>query len=90
MSAGPDEIEGRVSTLERSHSDLARRFAEAFPGGDHAGHCRYHELMIENIEANKRLRQAIIEKTVAGLVWGTLVGVGIACWQYLKSLVGKP
>jgi hypothetical protein len=66
---------------------LERRFAEAFPGGDHVGHCRYHQLMIEGIDAKKRLREAIIQKTIAGLVWGAMIGLGLAVWQYLKSLL---
>jgi hypothetical protein len=66
---------------------LERRFAEAFPGGDHVGHCRYHQLMIEGIDAKKRLREAIMQKTIAGLVWGAMIGLGLAVWQYLKSLL---
>jgi hypothetical protein len=66
---------------------LERRFAEAFPGGDHVGHCRYHQLMIEGIDAKKRLREAIMQKTIAGLVWGAMIGLGLAVWQYVKSLL---
>jgi hypothetical protein len=77
----------RIDQLERWREDLERRFAEAFPGGDHVGHCRYHQLMIEGIDAKKRLREAIIQKTIAGLVWGAMIGLGLAVWQYLKSLL---
>lgn len=67
--------------------DLEKRFAEAFPGGDHIGHCRYHALMIEGIEWRKRLWRAVMDKTVAGLVWGAMLAVGYACWRYFLSLV---
>lgn len=77
----------RLDSLERWRDDLEKRFADAFPGADHVGHCRYHELMIEDIAARKRLRQAVMEKTIAGLVWGALVGLGIAAWQYLKTMI---
>jgi hypothetical protein len=77
----------RLDALERWQADMDRRFAEAFPGGDHVGHCRYHELMIEDIAVKKRLRQAVMEKTVAGLVWAVIVGLAIAGWQYLKALL---
>lgn len=70
--------------------DIERRFAEAFPGGDHMGHCRYHQLMIEDIEAKKRLRQAVMEKTIGGLVWSAIVAVFLACVHYLNSIWGKP
>lgn len=89
MADLPD-VEERVGSLEHWQSDIERRFAEAFPGGDHIGHCRYHTLMIEEIEAKKKLRQAVMEKTIAGLVWGALVGLGIVVWQYLKSIVRLP
>jgi hypothetical protein len=77
----------RIDQLERWKEDMERRFAEAFPGGDHVGHCRYHQLMIEDIDAKKRLREAIMQKTIAGLVWGAMIGLGLAVWQYLKSLL---
>ena len=85
----PDPImaDERLEALERWRDDMDKRFAEAFPGGDHVGHCRYHMLMIEDIDARKRLRQAVMEKTVAGLVWGTLAAVALAGWHYLKSLL---
>lgn len=77
----------RLDSLERWRDDMEQRFAEAFPGGDHVGHCRYHALMIEEIDAKKRLRQAVIEKSIAGLVWSTMIFIGIAAWSYVKSLV---
>lgn len=77
----------RLDSLERWREDIDKRFSEAFPGGDHAGHCRYHMLMIEDIDARKRLRQAVMEKTIAGLVWGSLAAIAIGMWQYVKTLL---
>lgn len=79
----------RIDRLERWSIDMERRFVEAFPGGDYAAHCTYHELMIEDIRSRKRLRQAVMEKTITGLVWGLLVGVAIACFEYARSLIVK-
>lgn len=87
----------RLDSLERFRDvefkdwreDMERRFAEAFPGGDHVGHCRYHSIMIESIEERRRLRRAVMEKTIAGLVWGVLVFLGLAAWHYVKSQIGK-
>lgn len=75
----------RLDTLERWRDDLERRFAEAFPGGDHIGHCRYHTLMIEEIEERRRLRRAVQEKTISGLVWAGVLAVGVAVWQWIKA-----
>lgn len=77
----------RLDSLERWREDMEKRFADAFPGGDHVGHCRYHRLMIEDIEARRKLRQAVMEKSVAGLVWAGLVFLGLAAWTYFKNLV---
>ncbi len=85
MGAGELTTDERVDELERWRSDMEKRFADAFPGGDHVGHCRYHELMIEDISARKRLHQAIMEKTISGLVWAAVVGMAIASWHWLKA-----
>lgn len=87
----PDPImaDERLGALERWQADMEKRFAGAFPGGDHVGHCRYHQLMIEHIEENRRLRRAVVEKTIAGLVWGGLAGLAIAVWQYIKVQILK-
>lgn len=83
----PDQImsDERLDSLERWKEDMERRFAEAFPGGDHVGHCRYHTLMIEDIDARKKLRQAIVEKTLSALIWAGLVGLGLSIWAYVKN-----
>lgn len=82
----------RLDSLERRMDEVEKWQKDAVPNGDAVGHCRYHQLMIDGIEAKKRLRQAVIEKTIAGLVWGALVGLGAAFWHgaiaYLKSLKG--
>ena len=77
----------RLDSLERWRDSMEERFAEAFPGGDHVGHCRYHQLMIEDIDSRKRLRQAVMEKTISGLVWAIVVAAGIALWTWFKAQV---
>jgi len=87
ISADQVTTDERLGNLERWRSDMEKRFAEAFPAGDHIGHCRYHALMIEDIDARKKLRRAVLEKSIAGLVWAAMVALGIAVWQYIKSQV---
>jgi hypothetical protein len=82
-----DDHEERIRALERLHIDLEKRFAAAFPGGDHIGHCRYHDLMIEDIATRKRLHEAIMQKTMAGLVWAVVIVIGVSIWQWIKSLL---
>jgi len=38
----------------------------------------------------ERFRTAVIEKTLAGLVWAALVGIGLAVWEFVKLKVGTP
>lgn len=82
-----ENMESRVNSLESWRADMDRRFAEAFPGGDHIGHCRYHQLMIESIEEKKRLRAAVLEKTIGGLVWATICATGLALWKWIVNQV---
>lgn len=100
MSGSEALTDQRLEDLERFRDvdfpmwkkDLEGRFADAFAAGDHIGHRRYHELLIERNAELRRLRQAIIEKTISGLVWSFIVGVGAALWfaviAYVKSIKG--
>lgn len=95
----PDQVltDERLDDLERFRDvdfkewkqDIERRWNEAFPGGDHAGHRRYHDLMIEQIHDRKRLITAIKEKTISGLVWAVIVFLGFAILAYLKTVFVK-
>lgn len=83
-----DDLERfRDVDFKRWQEDLERRFKEAFPGGDHVGHCRYHQLMIEDIADRKRLISAIKEKTISGLVWAAVVIGATAVWFWFKAQV---
>lgn len=88
MSASDTATIEDVDAVNRRVDALEQRFAEAFPGGDHVGHCRYHTLMIEDINSRKRLRQAVMEKTISGLVWSAVVGAGVAIWNYYFKAKG--
>lgn len=79
----------RIESLERRMDVVEKTLTEAFPQGDHVGHRRYHELMIEQIEERRRLRRAVLEKSIAGLVWAAIVALGVAVWAYLKAQFGK-
>lgn len=99
MPSEPDQVinDERLDSLERFRdveftnwkADLERRFAEAFPGGDHVGHCRYHALMIEQIEDRRRLRAVLTEKTVGWLILGTIGGAAAAAWWAFVEFITK-
>lgn len=56
----------------------------AFVGNDYEGHRRGHEAWIERTIELRRMRVAIQEKTVAGLIWAIIVWVGMAAWHELQ------
>ena len=60
---------------------------DAFPANDYGGHRRYHELLIAGLEERRKLRIAIQEKTIGGLIWAGLVLMGLSLWQYFKSKI---
>lgn len=82
-----DSLERYRGDNDRWKADMDKRFADAFPGGDHVGHCRYHTLQIKQIEETRSLRQAILAKTISGLVWSGIVGLAAAAWFYLKAQI---
>lgn len=84
-----EPLDHRVGELERQVKDTRQRLLDAFPGGDVEGHRHYHEMMMEAGRDRKRLITAVKEKTVAGLVWALMLGVGIACWKYFVGLIGR-
>lgn len=85
----PTMTDERLDSLERWREEMDRKWLEAFPGGDQAGHRRFHELMIEQAADRRKLIAAIKEKTISGLVWATMISVGIACWKYFLTLISK-
>lgn len=75
------EIEERVTELEKDVDKLKQAFIEE----DYDGHRRAHKALIEDVEARKRLASAIREKTISGLVWAAIVGLGMLLWHGVKA-----
>ena len=78
-------IEERLGSVE-SKLD---RVVTAFPNSDFEGHKRYHETIVEMLAERRRLRMAIQEKTISGLIWMVLVGLGLAIWHEILRLLGR-
>lgn len=74
-----------VEKQQESISKILEKIMSAFPDGDVEGHRRYHRLMIERTEEVRRLRAAIQEKTISGLLWSLMVFIGVTIWHYLKA-----
>lgn len=75
----------RLTQLEAN----LEKVVKAFPENDFEGHKRYHETIIEMLAERRKLRRAIEEKTISGLVWMIIVGVGLALWHEVLRLLGR-
>lgn len=78
-----------VELRQTSHGERLTDLANAFPNTDTQGHRLYHQTMIEILQERRRMRVAIQEKTISGLVWAAMVFLGLAAWQYMKSHLEK-
>lgn len=83
------DVNLRLDKLENGKVDM-ETFKQAFSGGDHDGHRRYHDTLQEMLEERRRLRQAIQEKTISGLVWMALIAVGGAIWHQIQQNIIHP
>jgi len=66
-------------------SDIVRALQESQPAALNEEELRWVRLAIQ-VEAQRiRVRQAIIEKTLTGLVWMALVAVGYVLLDYFQA-----
>lgn len=80
----PEDVNAK---LLRAVEALNETIGKAFPDGDVEGHRRYHEMVIEEMESRKRLRRAIIEKTLTGFLWVAILWIGTAMWNEVQGYV---
>lgn len=83
------QLEASIHELSQDVKVLSDTVKKAFPAGDIEGHRRYHEVMISDLESRKKLTQAILEKTLSGLVWAAVVGIGMLVWHELTGVFRK-
>ena len=71
------EIEGRWKSDVDLKLDRLVKFADRYQA--------YLELCIDREADAKKMRHAVMEKTLIGLAWGGVVFVGVAIWQYVRA-----
>lgn len=76
--------------MDGRFDELKKLLTSAFPGGDPEEHRRYHDEVISFIRERRELWKAIREKSITGLVWAAMVGLGAALWQFIKVKIGTP
>ena len=74
-----------IADLKVMHSGIVA----AFPAGDTKGHHDYHIALIERNKELRRLRMAIVEKTVGGLVWAVMLWAGVHIWKGVTQAISN-
>lgn len=85
-------IHKRLDLMVQQNDELDKKMADlyrAFPGGDIDGHRLWHKTQLEILEEKRRIRQAIIEKSISGLVWSAFVAGGALVWKGFLTYLGK-
>lgn len=80
----PADILADLADRQDKLEEQMKVLKNAFPDEDVAGHCRYHEAVIESLAWRRKLMQAIVEKTVLGLVWAAFLWMGTAAIHELQ------
>lgn len=75
-----DQILTKLDTLDNS-------IKSGFPGGDAAEHRKAHERQIKIEEERAELFKSIREKIITSGIWGLLVLLGLASWEFIKQSV---
>jgi len=81
------------SSLERhvaEEHELLKNFIAAFPEGDARAHRDAHKVWMDREKKREALRDAIIQKSLAGLLWMAIAGIGIAVWHYVGDQIRTP
>lgn len=61
------------------------KMLSALPDGDADGHRQYHEAVMHALARREKFMDAIIEKSLAALIWSSLSVVGYSLWGYIKD-----
>lgn len=80
-----EDLRHQLEVHRQGDEALLKRLVEGYPNDDPKTHREYHEKVMRALERKEKFRDAVIEKTFAGLVWSMLIGVGAALWQYVKD-----
>lgn len=81
------EIDDMAQAHAVTTSAFTKRLDDAFPGKDARAHREAHEAWMGREARRAKLSQAIIEKSLIGLFWMVLLGLGTAVWQWVKASV---
>lgn len=70
-------------------NDLDKTLKSGFPNGDPVEHRKDHETKIKLDNERANLYKQIREKLITSAVWGMIVMIALAVWEYIKQNVHK-
>ena len=75
--------------MDAHFEELKTLLMSAFPAGPEK-HFEYHQEQIDFMRERRELWRSLREKSIGGLLWAGIVGLGTAVWHYLKAKLGAP
>jgi len=76
---------GSIQKENEARDSSIAQLKDAFPANDYGGHRRYHEILIAQLEEQRKFRITIKEKFIISLLWMFVIFCGMAIWDYVKS-----
>jgi hypothetical protein len=49
----------------------------------------WHQTQIELLNEKRRLRAAVLEKTISGIIWSVIVAGGAVIWKGILAMLAK-
>lgn len=80
-----DDMHEAIRDLSTQVANLRQEISETVPGTLTEEEHQWVRLAIQREGQSIKLRQAIIEKTLTGLIWAAIVGLGVILLDYLKA-----
>lgn len=82
-----DEIDKIYTQLSEIKLELVR-ISDGFPDNNPKEHRNYHERRIQEDTKKKQFIEDTKADILKKVIWGVVVIVGYAVWQYIKTMVG--
>lgn len=84
-----DEELRRIEAAWKSDTDKKLDQLVAFAANFESRYEKLLDLLVERERRRAALWSAVIEKTLAGLVWAGMVAMVLGLWQYVKNELKK-
>lgn len=92
-SSTADAINTRFELLEKriieKLEELNKTLLSGFPNSDPVEHRKDHETNIKLDNEKNELYKNVREKVITSAVWGMVVMISLALWEYLKEGLSK-